>query len=337
MAHGFDYGMVIKSTLELILKKTIPLVICTDSNSLYTCLVKLGTTTEKRLMVDILCMRQAYDRRLVTEILWIEGNSNPADAMTKSKACGALKELIDTNRVTVRAQIENYLDERNDVHLPDASALIQILRSSFGEADKKGAAQRKLVSCKQGNRPMAKFLPEWQALAVSTQFGDEALIFSLKSAIHPAIQHRLALFPDLCSQWCDFIELVRKADVIEQRLDYNYYKQRVKNGGGGAGYGFMPAEQPAGDGDAMDLSKLNLSSITNIFSLKDKNKKNLSEDEKMAKKLFCIANKLCTSCCDEGHQAKHCPIAYWNRDKDFYKGSAKKSGEEKKKGEEGNA
>ena len=58
MATGFDLGMVLSTTLRLIADQLdlppIPLVIRTDSYSLYECLVKLGTTKEKRLMIDIL-------------------------------------------------------------------------------------------------------------------------------------------------------------------------------------------------------------------------------------------------------------------------------------------
>jgi len=99
MAHGFDIAAVLKSTIEKILRKSVPLTLCTDSKSLYECLVKLGTTREKRLMVDLMCLRQAYERREVAEVRWIDGDSNPADAMTKSKPCQALKNLIDTNHV----------------------------------------------------------------------------------------------------------------------------------------------------------------------------------------------------------------------------------------------
>lgn len=49
MAHGFEAGAAIKSTIYKILQfsEPIPLVICIDSKSLYDCLVKLGTTQEK--------------------------------------------------------------------------------------------------------------------------------------------------------------------------------------------------------------------------------------------------------------------------------------------------
>lgn len=104
MTHGFDIGTAIKSTVDRILKINLPLVLCTDSKSLYDCLVKLGTTQEKRLMIDVLCLRQSYERREITEVKWIKGNTNPADAFTKSKGVStALRQLIDTNTVQLEA------------------------------------------------------------------------------------------------------------------------------------------------------------------------------------------------------------------------------------------
>ena len=61
MAHGFDIGGVIKATLGKILGAALPLILCTHSKSLYDCLVKLGTTQEKRLMVDVMSLRQSYE------------------------------------------------------------------------------------------------------------------------------------------------------------------------------------------------------------------------------------------------------------------------------------
>jgi hypothetical protein len=101
MAHGFDHAAVIKATIEKILQSELSLIVCTDSKSLYDCLVKLESTQEKRLMVDVMCLRQSYERRMITEIKWIDGDSNPADAMTKGKACNALRDLIDTNKINL--------------------------------------------------------------------------------------------------------------------------------------------------------------------------------------------------------------------------------------------
>jgi hypothetical protein len=98
MANGFDIGAAIKKMVENIVKMdNLPLLLCTDSKSLYECLVKLRTTHEKRLMVDIMCLRQSYERREITEVVWIDGDSNPIDAMTKGHPCQALKDLVDLN------------------------------------------------------------------------------------------------------------------------------------------------------------------------------------------------------------------------------------------------
>ncbi|XDG08264.1 hypothetical protein ABKA04_007879 [Annulohypoxylon sp. FPYF3050] len=108
MIHGVDMGIAIGTTITLILDKLslpeAPIVVCTDSFSLYECLVKLGTTKEKRLMIDIMSLRQSYERREIGDVRWIHGEDNPADAMTKSNANKALKTFIETNRLTPRLQ-----------------------------------------------------------------------------------------------------------------------------------------------------------------------------------------------------------------------------------------
>ncbi|KAI9036662.1 uncharacterized protein KD926_001616 [Aspergillus affinis] len=103
MAHGSDIAFAIKSTLDQILQTNIPIVLCTESKSLYDCLVRLGSTQEKRLMINIMYLRQAYKCRQITDIKWIDGDSNPADIMTKSKLCNALRQLIDTNCIDLQA------------------------------------------------------------------------------------------------------------------------------------------------------------------------------------------------------------------------------------------
>jgi hypothetical protein len=44
MVHGFDIGALVKSIVNKTLGIDLPLVVYTDSKSLYKCLVKLGTT-----------------------------------------------------------------------------------------------------------------------------------------------------------------------------------------------------------------------------------------------------------------------------------------------------
>lgn len=108
MVSGVDMAIVLRTTLNAILEQvgmpSIPLIVCTDSYSLYECLVKLGTTKEKRLMIDIMALRQSYETRELTEVRWIYGEDNPTDAMTKSKPNSALASFLDNNKLNIRVQ-----------------------------------------------------------------------------------------------------------------------------------------------------------------------------------------------------------------------------------------
>ena len=61
IVNGFDIGIAVTTTVRIIVERlglpTIPLVIYTDSYSLYECLIKLGITKEKRLIIDIMALR----------------------------------------------------------------------------------------------------------------------------------------------------------------------------------------------------------------------------------------------------------------------------------------
>ena len=56
MAHGFDITVAIKLTINKMLFITTPLILCTDLKSLFNCLVRLSTTQEKYLMINIMCL-----------------------------------------------------------------------------------------------------------------------------------------------------------------------------------------------------------------------------------------------------------------------------------------
>lgn len=99
----FDTSSAIKTNLNRVLERLIPLIICTDSKFLFDCLVRLGSTRGIRLVIGIVSLRQSYERREIAEIKWIEGSTKLADAMTKLNACSKLKDLIDSNKIHMRA------------------------------------------------------------------------------------------------------------------------------------------------------------------------------------------------------------------------------------------
>ena len=53
-------------------------------------------------MINIMCLHQLYKRREIVKVKQINGDSNPIDAITKSKPLLALKRLIDINRIKLK-------------------------------------------------------------------------------------------------------------------------------------------------------------------------------------------------------------------------------------------
>ena len=72
MVGGVDMAYAVATTIrkatDQLKLSAIPIIVCTDSYSLYKCLVKLGSTKEKRLIIDIIALRQMYERQELFEI-----------------------------------------------------------------------------------------------------------------------------------------------------------------------------------------------------------------------------------------------------------------------------
>ena len=72
MVNRVDMAIAIGTTLKIIIHQlklpTIPIIMCTDLYSLYKCLVKLNTTKEKRLIIDIMALWQSYERQKLFKI-----------------------------------------------------------------------------------------------------------------------------------------------------------------------------------------------------------------------------------------------------------------------------
>jgi hypothetical protein len=72
MVIGINITFILGLILELIIKqlksKNIPTIVYTNLLSLYKYLVRLGTTKEKRLIIDIIALRQSYKYKEIFEI-----------------------------------------------------------------------------------------------------------------------------------------------------------------------------------------------------------------------------------------------------------------------------
>jgi hypothetical protein len=69
MIHDFDVESILKSTLIKMLVIDISLILIIDSKFLYDCLICLSIIVEKRLMIDVMTLRQFYERREITEMI----------------------------------------------------------------------------------------------------------------------------------------------------------------------------------------------------------------------------------------------------------------------------
>lgn len=102
MIYGLDVRAILKSTIKCILGQFVLIIFCTNLKLLYDCLVKLDTTQEKRLIVDIMYFQQSQERQEIMEISWINGDSNLANTMIKAKLCHAFQELINRNMINLK-------------------------------------------------------------------------------------------------------------------------------------------------------------------------------------------------------------------------------------------
>ena len=105
MVLGYDYSYVIHKCLCHILARKVSLKLLTDSRCLFDALTTLNQTKEKRLLIDISMLRQDYENRSTSEVLWIPGSENPAGGLTKPGKCNALLRLMNENRIELNPKV----------------------------------------------------------------------------------------------------------------------------------------------------------------------------------------------------------------------------------------
>jgi hypothetical protein len=101
LVYDFDLNAAFTATMSAILDRFVSFVFCTDSKSLYDCLIKLDTTQKKRLMINVMSLQQLYERRKITKMKWIHEVNNSIDFMIKIKTFSTLRTLIDINTINM--------------------------------------------------------------------------------------------------------------------------------------------------------------------------------------------------------------------------------------------
>jgi hypothetical protein len=66
--------------------------------------MKLGITKEKYLIINIIAIRQTYEKKKLFEIRYINKQDNPIDTITKLLPNKILEKFVDTNELIIRMQ-----------------------------------------------------------------------------------------------------------------------------------------------------------------------------------------------------------------------------------------
>lgn len=96
LADVFDTAIVLKHGIEMVLNSNVPLLLLTDSQSLFSVITNHRHTTERRLMLDLATLREAYSSKAVANIGLISSQHNGSDALTKLKSNQALWKVLST-------------------------------------------------------------------------------------------------------------------------------------------------------------------------------------------------------------------------------------------------
>lgn len=99
LSHSYDVGFALRFTVSELIGRDIPMRLYTDSKTLFQSVTNLTSMTEKRLLIDIASLRDAYRNGDLAHLAHIDTADNPADAMTKSKPTNTLAQTLRSCRL----------------------------------------------------------------------------------------------------------------------------------------------------------------------------------------------------------------------------------------------
>ena len=100
-----DDALALRSQLEEITKRAVPMLLLTNSKPLFEIISKGSRTSEKRIMLDILAARESHKLKEISNIGFVRSSSNLADVLTKGNMQEALFELLATGTHTAKCQL----------------------------------------------------------------------------------------------------------------------------------------------------------------------------------------------------------------------------------------
>lgn len=108
----FDFAHALKKDLFRITGKDIKVIMCADSKRLFDAITRLTGVTEKRLLIDITALRQAYTTGELSNVALVSSESNIADGLTKRNRSHALQALMNSGTLSI--EIRNWIAHHGD-------------------------------------------------------------------------------------------------------------------------------------------------------------------------------------------------------------------------------
>jgi hypothetical protein len=101
MSHGYDRAAAMQHALSKIRK--LPIVIVCDSMQIFSSLTKLTAVSERRLMVDLAVLREAYEKDDIETFVHVRTHNNLADVLAKDALPGRtkLQEILNSGKLDI--------------------------------------------------------------------------------------------------------------------------------------------------------------------------------------------------------------------------------------------
>jgi hypothetical protein len=104
----YDIATSLKEVLQQILTRRVDMYLFTDCYSLFSTITKYQSLREKRLLIDLAVLRQAYRHHEVDDVGFIRSSQNLADSLTKDVKTSALLDVLHTGKLS--HPVEEYIN-----------------------------------------------------------------------------------------------------------------------------------------------------------------------------------------------------------------------------------
>lgn len=84
---------------ETNVRKKLKIQVLTDNETLFNGIIRKGSTTKEKVMMDVKAEREAYKEWIINKVIWIKRKYNLADTKTKASILPEFLEAWERNQL----------------------------------------------------------------------------------------------------------------------------------------------------------------------------------------------------------------------------------------------